>query len=104
MVGIDETRVGLGCAGMPPLPKPHANFGRDSSSRRDSENSGVSWAAVARTASGGGRLRTPRPNGMVLNTDEKPVPDSCVLDPMIPALNPLVCRPFDLESPAPCDS
>ena len=104
MIGIDETRVGRSCVGMPPLPKPHANFSDNSSAGRHAENSGVSWAAVARTASGGGSLRTPRPNGMVLNTDEKPVPDSCVLDPMIPALNPLVCRAFDLESPAPCDS
>jgi len=57
---------------MPPLPKPHANFGRDSSSRCHSKNSGVPSATVARPAGGPGRFQTLGPTGMVMNTAKKP--------------------------------
>jgi hypothetical protein len=67
----------------------HANHCCDSSSRRQSENSGVSRATLAGAAGGPGRLQIAHPTGMVLNTAEKPAPDSCASAWAIPTWNPL---------------
>jgi hypothetical protein len=111
MGSVNETCLGPGCPGMPSLPGAHANFSCDSSSRRHAKNSRVCWSSVTRTACGASRLQSPCRIALVLNSAEKPAPDTCAPRPVqvqleSPArpdsgLNPLCAGPFLDEIPPP---
>ena len=64
---------------MPPLFGPHANPRSNSSSWRDTENPGLPRSTLACTTRCPGRLRACHSNGLVLNTPEKLLRDSCAL-------------------------
>ena len=95
--GTDETRLVLGCPGMPPMPEPHANPRSNSSSRGDTENPGLPRSTVACATHCPGRLHASHSTGLVLTTAQKPSRDSCasaraiLLGGAILRLSPVFC-------------